>query len=142
MSGPQCEPHKGTVGFCSPADEDVSGGVNVDDNEEVNDGDNNGTEMVLYPLCIKHYTQCDKKLRIKHNFFAVYPILYLSSIDVCFDIFFIKNITITTTITLWFSMTAMASSVMAVVACLGSARCTRLPFSCAWILVMVVVILR
>ena len=27
----------------------------------------------------------------------------------------------------------MASSVMAVVACLGSARCTRLPFSCAWI---------
>ena len=68
MNGQQCEPHTGTVGSYSPADEDAIGGVNDDDNEDVNDGDNNGTEMVLFPLCIKHYTQCDKELRIKHNF--------------------------------------------------------------------------
>ena len=46
----QCEPHTGTVGSCSPADEDVNGGVNDDDNEEVNDGDKKGIEMVPYPL--------------------------------------------------------------------------------------------
>ena len=73
----QCEPHTGTVGSYSPADEDVIGGVNDNDNEDISDGDTNGTEMMLYPLCIKHYTQCDKEFRIKHNFFAVYPILYL-----------------------------------------------------------------
>ena len=69
------------MGSYSPADEDVNG------------GDNNGTEMVFYTLYDKHYTitQCDKELRIKHNFFAVYPILDLSSIDVCFDIFVIKH---------------------------------------------------
>ena len=39
MSGLQCEPHTGTVGSYSPADEDVNGGVNDDDNEEVNDYD-------------------------------------------------------------------------------------------------------
>ena len=128
------------MGSYSPADEDVIGGVNDDDNEEVNDGDTNGTEMMLYALCIKHYTQCDKELRIKHNFLQFIQFFVYSSNDVCFHIFVIKNITITTTpitiVTLWFSMTAMASSVMAVVACLGSARCTRLPFSCAWILVI------
>ena len=35
----QCEPHTGTVGSYSPADEDVDGGVNDDDKEDVNDGD-------------------------------------------------------------------------------------------------------
>ena len=54
----QCEPHTGTVGSYSPADEDVIGGVDDDDDEDVNDGDNNGTEMVPYPLYNnKHYTQ-------------------------------------------------------------------------------------
>ena len=53
------------------------GGVNDNDNEDINDSDTNGTEMMLYPLCIKQYTHCDKELRIKHNFFAVYPILCL-----------------------------------------------------------------
>ena len=75
----QCEPHTGTVGSYSPAGEDVNGGVNDDNDEDVNDGDENGAEMVLNPLCIKHYTQCDKEVRSKHNFFAVHPTLYLSS---------------------------------------------------------------
>ena len=48
MSGRQCEPHTGTVGSYSPADEDVDGGVNDNDNEDIND--TNGTEMMLYPL--------------------------------------------------------------------------------------------